>query len=67
MNTHLTLVGLIGNLNVMFRAGDAEEVNRPEPEAVAGPSIERNLDFLVAFLPCAVVAHLLEASEIGRA
>lgn len=51
----------------MFRAGDAEEVNRPEPEAVAGPPIERNLDFLVAVLPCAVVAHLLKASEVGRA
>ena len=51
----------------MFRAGYAEEVYRPEPEAVAGPPIERNLDLLVAVSPCAVVAHLLEASEVGRA
>ena len=52
---------------MMFRAGYAEEVDRPEPEAVAGPSIERKLDLLVAVLPYTVVAHLLEAAEVGRA
>ena len=52
---------------MMFRAGYAEEVDRPEPEAVAGPSIERKLDLLVAVSPYTVVARLLEASEVGRA
>ena len=51
----------------MARAGYAEKVDRPEPEAIAGPSIERKLDLLIAVSPCAVVTHLLEASEVGRA
>ncbi len=52
---------------MMFRTGYTEEVNCPEPEAVAGPSIERKLDLLVAVSPYTVVARLLEASEVGRA
>ncbi len=51
---------------MMFWAGYTEEVNRPEPEAVAGPSIEQKLDLLVAVSPYTVVARLLEASEVGR-
>ena len=52
---------------MMFRAGNTEEINRPEPEAVAGPSIERKIDLLVAVSPYTVVARLLEASEVGCA
>ena len=52
---------------MMFRAGCTEEVNRPEPEAVAGPSIEQKLYLLVAVSPYTVVARFLEASEVGRA
>ena len=52
---------------MMFRAGYTEKVNRPEPEAVAAPSVERKPDLLIAVSPCAVVTHLLEASEVGRA
>ncbi len=52
---------------MMFRAGYTEEVNRPEPEAVAGPSFERNLNLLVAVSPHTFVAPRLEASEVGCA
>ena len=46
---------------MMFRADYTEEADRSEPEAVAGPSVERKLDLLVAVSPCAV-AYLLETA-----
>ena len=51
---------------MMFRTSYTEEVNRTEPEVIVATSIERKLNFLIAVSPRSVVAHLLEASEVGR-
>ena len=58
-------MGLIGNLDVMFGAGYAEKVDRPECEAILGMAVEREFDLLAAVAPCAVVVPALEASEVG--
>ncbi len=57
---------LTSDLNAMFRSGHTEQVDRPEPEPIESPFLQRNLDLLSAVEPCSVFIHLLETPEVGR-